>query len=90
MTDLSDDCTTESVQFRHRPAVLAAPAVNDFLGTLGRRGTTACGEPDALDQPELDMWYAEWGVPKERRAVIAKLPPCSKCYSSPVDTEAQL
>lgn len=75
-----DECTTEAVTHRHRPGQLAPTATNQMLGALGQRGTTACGQPDALDQRELDMWYAEWHVPAQRRARVAELPDCPDCF----------
>ncbi len=80
MTDDQEMCTSGRDWRRHRAGELAIPTSNAFLGVLGRTGTTACGQPDAMDQTELEMLSAECHVPKGRRATIEHLEPCTECF----------
>jgi hypothetical protein len=73
-------CTSAVDWLRHRAGELVIPLDNAFLGLNSRRGTTACGLAEAMDQPELDLLNAEWKVPKDKRAHIERLPPCPACF----------
>ena len=73
-------CTSGVDWQRHRAGELVIPPGNAFLGLIARRGTTACGLDEAMDQPELDLLSAEWKVPQANRAQIERLPACSACF----------
>ncbi len=77
---MPDLCVAETGNVRHQSDNLTPSATNRLIGAVGRVGATACGQPDAIDQAELDMRYAEWGVPKAGRIRIADLPPCPTCF----------
>ncbi|MEV0732362.1 hypothetical protein [Polymorphospora sp. NPDC050346] len=73
-------CTTAAVDHRHRPGTRVTTGTDVLLGPAGWHGVTACGQAAAMDQVELDLWYAERRVAPPWRRRIDDLPDCDRCF----------